>query len=91
MIVIYRAKNANIVIYTIVPNKRKIKYILCCPVSRCWLLFGQREAINMKVFTELSHDRDAVMEVSAEHNQSVRVEDDCLVLWKKERRYNCNG
>ena len=45
----------------------------------------------MEMFTELSHDRDAVVQVATQNHQGIRVEDDRLVLGKEERHCHSNG
>lgn len=45
----------------------------------------------MKVFAEFPHNWDAVVKMGAQNDQGVRVEDDCLVLWKEERHTNGDG
>jgi hypothetical protein len=45
----------------------------------------------MEMFAQLPDDRDSIVEVGAQHDQGVRVEDDRLVLWEEEGHCHSYG
>ena len=44
----------------------------------------------MKMFAELSNDRNSIVEVCTQHHQGICVQDDNLVLGEEEGNYDSN-